>query len=349
MIKEINHHGIGRFNACPAHKKRTNMRKFTNFKLATITATSCLALLASTAYAKDAPTLNIKNFIGTVQIETSDVGTITITDADGADFTQSGKNITIDDDRDRGAYQCRYKNKTAYIGKKKWGVTSSAKNYKNINEYPVVKITAPESVYVEIRDAIIFGEIKTIGSGDIHVGSCGDLQLGDVNGEFNLRVSGAGDVKMGDAGNSTISISGSGDLEAGDFNSANIVISGAGDIVAGDINQHAKIQVSGSGDISLARINGGLEYKGSGSSDFDADFVGGGDLSIRASGSSDIIIKDGEINTLTVKTSGSSDVTFKGSAVNAEVSASGSSDINIKNPSGQLKISDSGAANVTIK
>ena len=327
------------------------MTKQTSLGIMAITA-SILALLPSTASAKDAPNLVIENFIGTVKITTGNVNKITVVDADGVNVSKSGDDLTIDNNKRIRDYNCRYRKSTAYIGKGKWSWKPGGfggKGYTNINEFPLVKITVPTNVHVEIKNNIIFGDIGSIGSGDIHVTSCGDLKLGDVNGAFNLRVSGSGDVKMGDAGDSHISISGAGDLIAGDFASADITLSGSGDIEAGDVIRHAKIHVSGAGDISLAHIKGGLEYTGSGSSDFSADYVGGGDLSIRVSGSSDITIKDGEVGELYIKSSGSSNVIYNGSSVNAQAHASGASDIYIRNPTGNLRTSDSGAADVNIR
>ncbi|MBL4853447.1 MAG: DUF2807 domain-containing protein [Robiginitomaculum sp.] len=324
------------------------MGKITSYSIVAITA-SCLTLLAGTANAKDASTLKIEHFIGTIDIRTGDYDEITVTDADGANYITGSKGLTVNDDKNIRDYNCRYKKDKAYIGKGKWHRKSGGKGFTTIDAFPLVKITAPENVHVVVKNTILFGDIESIGSGDIHVSSCGDLKLGDVNGAFNLRVSGSGDVKMGDAGDSIITISGSGDLVAGDFASGNIVVSGSGDLEAGDVIRHAKIQTSGSGDIVLARIKGGLEYSGSGSSDFEADYVGGGDLSIRVSGSSDITIKDGEVGNLYIRASGASDVNYSGSSVDAEARASGASDIYIRRPSGNLRTSDSGAADVNIR
>ncbi len=310
---------------------------------------SCLTLFAVPVNAKDAQTLTIENFIGTVQVKLGAGKKITVTDADGVNYNTNKAGLNVDDGKNVRDYNCRYKKNMPYIGKGKWFRKSGGKGYVNINEFPLVKITIPENVHVEIKNTILFGNIEQIGSGNIHISSCGDLQLGDVSGRFNLKVSGAGDVKMGDAGDSTISISGSGDVIAGDFASADIVVSGSGDLEAGDVIRHAKIQTSGSGDIVLARIKGGLEYSGSGSSDFEADYVGGGDLSVRVSGSSDITIKAGEVDNLYIRASGASDVVYNGSSVNAKARASGASDIYIRKPSGNLSTSDSGAADVNVR
>lgn len=301
-------------------------------KLKTISAfaaTSCLALLATPTFAKDAPVLKIENFIGTVEIVTSSADKISVTDADGAKVTRSGSNLTIDDDISIRSYNCRTRKNHVKIGKGKWSSFSKT-NYRDIEEYPHIKITAPEGVHLDVGSSIIFGNVETIGSAHLHIGSCGDMKFADVNGQLDLSVSGSGDVILGNAGVSDISISGAGDVSAKNLASADIDVSGSGDLVLGDISGSVGIESSGAGDIEINSVTGD-------------------DLTIRVSGSSDIMISDGNVNTLLIKASGASDVTYYGSSKDAEARASGASDINIHSPSGHLRSSDSGAADINIR
>ncbi|PHR93547.1 MAG: hypothetical protein COA69_02595 [Robiginitomaculum sp.] len=317
--------------------------------------TACLALLTSVALtqpalAQNGPTLKIEHFIGTIDIQTGDYNKITITDADGVSVDKSGSNVTLDDDKNMQNYNCRYRRDTAYIGKgkSKWSWTRAKSNYKNINEFPSVKITAPRDTHLVIEKSIIFGDVETVGSAEIHIRSCGDLNLGDVNGELVLHVSGAGDVHMGNAGVSDIHVSGAGDLIGGNLASADIHVSGSADLELGDVAGHVKIHSSGASDVELGNISGGMEFDGSGSSDFEARSVSGGDLSVRVSGSSDVTISGGEVETLYVRASGASDVIYRGKSVDADARASGASDVTIRMPSGELDMSDSGAGDVHI-
>lgn len=296
--------------------------------ISALAATSCLALICASAFAKDAPVLKIENFIGTVEIVTSNTGKITINDADGAKISRSGSNLTIDDEVSIHKYNCRTKKNRVMVGKGKWSVYSN-KGYRNIKEFPHVKITAPEGVHLEIDNAIIFGNVETIGSAHLHIGSCGDIKFGDVKGQLDLSVSGSGDVILGNAGVSDISISGVGDVTAKNLASADIDVSGSGDLKLGDIFGSVGILTSGAGDIEINSITGK-------------------DLTISVSGSSDITIDGGSVDTLSIKASGASDVTYNGSSVDAVARASGASDINISKPSGHLRSSDSGAADVNI-
>jgi len=297
--------------------------------LGALAATGCLALLSTTSFAKDAPILKIENFIGTIEIVTSNTDKISVKDADGANVIRSGDNLSVDDEVSIRKYNCRTKRKQVLIGKGKWSGFFD-KDYRNIKEYPHVKITAPEGVHLDIDNSIIFGDVETIGSAHLHIGSCGDLKLGDVTGQLDLSVSGSSDVILGNAGVSDISVS------------------GAGDVTAKNLAQ-AVIDVSGSGDVSLGDISGSTNIESSGAGDIEIESVTGEKLSIDVSGSSDVTIQSGNVETLHIEASGASDVTYNGSSIDAEARASGASDIYIHNPSGHLRTSDSGAADVNVR
>jgi len=323
------------------------MRKLTS--LGALATASCLAILGTSAFAKDAPVLKIENFIGTVEIITGDFDTIKVTDADGASFSRDGNSLELNDDISIGSYHCRYKKDKPMVGKGKWGWKTSGKNYRYISEFPLVKITAPANVHLEIDKSIIFGNVGNVGSAHLHIGSCGDMKFGDVNGNLDVSISGSGDIILGNAGVSDISVSGAGDLTAKNLTSADVQVSGSGDLSLGNIAGFADIGSSGAGDVEVGRIGGGLSIHSSGASDLEIESVTGGDLTIGVSGSSDITIDDGSVETLFIKASGASDVTYNGSSVNAEARASGASDIYINNPSGSLRTSDSGAADVNVR
>ena len=350
-------------------------------KLLTITA--CFSALAAPALASPAPTLKIENFIGTVEVTTGNYDRVTVTDDGGASIEASTTGVTIDDDLRVNNISCKSKGKRLLVRHKAKGQT---RKFRDINTYPNIKITAPTGTHVVINHAMVVGNIGTIGSGDIHVSSCGDLKLGDVNGDFDLTVSGSGDVAMGavggdmdlgisgsgdvkmksiagdldlgisgsgdavigNAGAAEVGVSGSGDLVAGNVESLNLRISGSGDVALGDVAGEVSIGSSGSSDVNIGRIGGGLTYTGSGSSDFDADYVGG-DLWVKVGGNGDIIIGDGNAAEVYIKASGASTVDYGGKAVNVEARASGASDINIHQPSGKLRASEGGAGDVNVR
>ena len=315
----------------------------------TLIGASCLTLLATPVYAKSAPELKIENFIGTIDVVTGDYDKITVTDADGVPVDKSGSGVNIDGGYKIYNARCKSNRSSVKIGIGSWKYLKRTGGYQDLEEYPKLKIQAPKNAHLIIKKSVIFGDIEDIGSADVHIGSCGDLKFGDVNGTLDLGISGSGDVEMGDIGPANISISGSGDFEAGDLASADITVSGSGDLEVGDILAHAHIQSSGAGDINIERIKGGLDYRGSGASDLDADYVGGGDLYIRSSGSGDVSIESGDVVDLDIKASGASDVVYGGASKNAKARASGASDVTIKRPTGDLYTSDSGAGDVHIR
>lgn len=321
------------------------MHKFTTI----FSSAACLALLASPAFAKNAPVLKIENFIGTIDITTGNHDKITITDADGAPVEKAQGRVTIDGGHTIKSVNCRSKKSSVKINLGGWKYKKRRGGYKDISEYPYVKITMPNTAHLIIKNSVIFGDVETIGSGDLAIRYCGDIDFGDIKGDLNLRISGSGDVKIGDAGAADLHVSGSGDLEAGDLASADIYVSGSGDLDIGDIQGHAKIRSSGAGDIQIDSLLGGLDYEGSGSSDFEARSVRGGNLHIHSSGSGDVSIADGDVKTLEINASGASDVSYRGRAVNAEAHASGAADITINTPSGYLEKSTSGAGEVRIR
>jgi len=345
------------------------MRTHPYFKLAAITATSCLALLANTATAKDAPTLTIQNFIGTIDMQTGDYDKITVRDADGADVDQMDANVLIDDDQSVKNINCRtYKgNVKISIGKRSW--LSSKGNYKNIDEYPQLRITAPEDTHLVIDKVVIFGDVGDIGSADIKMRSCGDLVLSDVNGHTDLGIAGSGDftaqnlqslevglagsgdVKVADIeGSVDIASAGSGDNEIGNIGGdLSYASAGSGDLNAGNILGNAGITTAGSGDVELGRIEGNLTYTSGGSGDFDADYVGGEKLSSKSGGSGSVDIDGGNVTELYVKVGGSGGVHYDGKSTNAELYVSGSGEITVQEPSGSLRKKKRGSGSIRVR
>lgn len=313
----------------------------------TLLSAACLAALSTSAVAKGAPVLKIENFIGTVDVITGDYSEIKVTDADGAPVDRTESGVTIDGGETIDQVNCRQNKLSVDIRIGSWGWKKRSGGYKNLDEYPQITITAPDTTLVIIKDAVIFGEFGTIGSADLEIRSCGDIQLADVTGDMDLKISGSGDVSMENAGPATVSVSGSGDFEGGDFASLDLSVSGSGDIEIEDVLGFADITTRGSGDVELGEVGGGLEYRGSGSANLEADSVTG-NLYLKTSGSGDIDIDDGDVKTLTISASGSSNVEYDGESVDAETHASGSSDVYINRPSGSLQSSDGGSGDVHI-
>jgi len=363
------------------------MRKSITLKLATMTAISCLTLFAISANAKDTPTLTIKNFIGTIDVRTGDYDKITITDADGASVDRSHGDITIDDDQTINNINCRKSNLSANISIGKWTWKKRKGGYKDLEEFPRVIITAPENTHLAIDEAIIFGDVDNIGSADIHVRSCGDLEFANIDGHLDLGIAGSGDFTVGNIGTGDINIAGSGDFTARGIQSVEVALAGSGDVQIGDIDGpatirsagsgdneignvggdfsfsgagsgdlnvenivgDASISIAGSGDIEINRIEGSLTYSGGGSGDFDADYVGGEKFSSKSGGSGTVDINGGNVTELYIKVGGSGNVYYDGQSTNAKLYVGGSGEITIREPNGRLVKEKHGSGSIRIR
>ena len=353
----------------------------------TLLSAACLTMLANTAAASETPELRIENFIGTINVVTGDYDKVTVTDADGAAYESKGASVFIDDGQTIENLRCKSSNSSVKISIGKWNYRKRKGGYKNLNEYPKLKIKAPRDTHIVINDAVIFGDIEEIGSADIHLTSCGELDFGDVNGAFDVRISGSADVTASNTGALNLSITGSGDFTAqdvaeakvnvigsGDIEIANIhgaasvESRGSGDVIIEDINGRfdydgvgsgdleigniagaADIHTAGSGDVDMERVEGALTYTSGGSGDFETDYVGGESLSAKIGGSGDAQIGDGNVNDLYIKVGGSGSVDYDGGAVDAELITRGSGSIVINDPSGKLRKSKSGSGSIRVR
>ncbi|MCF6219781.1 MAG: DUF2807 domain-containing protein [Robiginitomaculum sp.] len=373
------------------------MRTFTNFKTATIGTASCLALLAtalfsntamsSPTWAKDVPTVTIENFIGTIDVRTGDYDKITVTDADGAPVELRGANVMIDGGETLNNTNCKKSNSSIKISVGNWRWNKRKGGYKNLEDYPHVTITAPENTHLVIDHAIIFGDVGNIGSADLRLRSCGDLEFADIGGKIDLSISGSGDVSLGTVGAGDIGIAGSGDFTAHDMDSLELSIAGSGDVriaditgpvrasiagsgdaefgrVGGDlsfrsagsgdlsvgnIGGNATLTTGGSGDMDIGRIDGDLVYTSGGSGDLDAEYVGGSKLSAKVGGSGSAEIDGGNVTDIYASVGGSGSIGYDGQTTNAELHANGSGSITIREPSGRLRKEKHGSGSIRIR
>ena len=348
---------------------------------------SALALVATTASAGSAPELRIENFIGTIDVKTGDYDKITVTDADGASYDTSGSSVVIDDEQTIKNINCKQSNMSVKISAGGWNYKKRKGGYKNLDTYPSIKITAPADTHLVVDKAVIFGDVGSIGSADVSMVSCGDLEFEDINGAFDLGISGSGDVTAGNTGALNVAIAGSGDFTADNVVSAQISVAGSGDIEIanidgladinsagsgdidigdvrgrfdyssagsgdleiGDIQGATNIRTAGSGDVDVERIENDLKYIGGGSGDFEADYVGGAVLSVRVGGSGTVDIDGGNVDSLYVKVGGSGSVHYDGKSVDAELITHGSGSIAVQDPSGKLRKSKSGSGSIRVR
>lgn len=303
---------------------------------AAILGATATAQNSSASYSGD--TVSIEGFIGRIEVRTGSAGGIDVSvrnpgdHADDPQVNQSGNSVAIDGHQSMRNLNCSNRNGTMMIGRGGWGFG----NRVNINEYPVLTITAPSDVTLEIRDSAFLGEAGDVGELSVSMNSCGRLEASDVAGEAFVRISGSGDVFLDEVGGRAIvDINGSGDVELASVGAdADIDISGSGDVAAADVDGDVEISINGSGDVRLGEI-GGLSVRISGSGDIEASEMQGA-FEARINGSGDIHVRGGRAEPFEASISGSGDIRFDGTAVNVTVNESGSGDVHVEDVEGSV-------------
>lgn len=334
-----------------------------------ISAAVISSAFVSPALAGEA-TLTLKNYVGKITVNTEPGADLKIESknrANSVDFDRDGDELLIDGNIKRpDSDGCK-----GYYGKVSWSWNDKKEKkgqfggYKNLDQYPDITITGPETLTVVVENSIPFGAVGNIGGADIKLGYCGRLTIGDINGPADLRVtgsgdlvagnigdlmtriSGSGDFDFGDVDNADIKVSGSGNVEFGNANAVTLSISGSGDVEMEDIATSLFIKSGGSGDVSVTSLGEELTFEGGGSSDISIDDINGRAL-IKVGGSSDVDIDDGELETLIITASGGSDVRFGGTAKNAELTARGGADIYVSKVTGDKSTRTSGGGDIDI-
>ncbi|WP_138511256.1 GIN domain-containing protein [Maricaulis alexandrii] len=299
-----------------------------------------IGALAMTAQAQPADTSNyagdtvrIENFIGRVEVRTGGSGIqVEVQNpgdaADDPTWSPAGSGVAIDGGQRVRNLNCRTRDDEVFIGR--W------RNSRSINEYPVLIITAPDTVNFSIDDSAFVGTAGDLGAMDLSMNSCGHFSAGEVAGDARIRINGSGDIDLdGIGGNAVLNVNGSGDIEAGDIaGDATIDINGSGDIEAGDVGGGTEIDINGSGDVELGRL-AGLDIDISGSGDVEAAAVNGG-FRTSISGSGDVLVRGGRAEPFEAYINGSGDIAFRGTAVNVTVRESGGGDVDIREVEGNI-------------
>ncbi|WP_417484275.1 GIN domain-containing protein [Maricaulis salignorans] len=297
-------------------------------------ALASLAVIANAATAQDqgqsysADTVSIENFIGRVEIRTgsSDQVSVEISNAgglvDNPSVDYSGSRVAIDGGQSIRNLNCSTRRGEIRIGRR-WSGQHA------ITDYPVLTITAPASLALEMRESAFQGNAGDLGSLDLTMNSCGRFEAGDIAHDAEISINGSGDVTTrAIGGDADIGINGSGDVVLGTVaGTADIGINGSGDVQMADVGGDAEVGINGSGDVEFGRV-AGLDVRISGSGDVEAASMNGA-FSARIGGSGDIAVHDGRAEPFDVSINGSGDVSFGGTAVNVTVRESGGGDVDI--------------------
>ena len=298
-----------------------------------------ILLLASAAPAM-AQDITIENFIGTVEIREGSSLSIKGEARGTADL--SGASLSIDGGEEIKSLSCNGWNGKMTIGRG-WPMRDKRK----ITDYPTLRITAPTSTALVIRDSLVFGKVSDLADADLQLSSCGELDMGDVTDTLSVRSSGSADVTARHVGQAELMTSGSGDYELLSAESLNFRTSGSGDLAMKDVAGPASISTTGSGDIVLVSIGDGLEFRTTGSGDFLASEING-PVELSSTGSGDVEIDGGVMDSLSARTTGSGDMEIGGKVGPAELSANGSGDIVVKCQSGDLTHRVGGSGDIRV-
>lgn len=338
----------------------------TKFLITTATLPLLASVFAMSAQAANNPELVIENFVGTVTLVTDDTAPLSVTSVTHENkMTQraAGSNLIIDGGiRKPDSNKCK-----DYYGSWSWGKKKSGNmgGYEDLEDYPKLTISAPSDTVLVIRNSIPFIETGELGGADIEVQACGKINMGDLDGDLRVELSGSGDVTSGSVHDADLSLRGSGDIDIQDARNLRADLSGSGDIVTGhvanadvslrgsgdielkDVTGKLTVSLRGSGDVSVGNVGGGAEASMQGSGDIEIHSING-PTRLQTSGSGDIDVDDGETEMLNIKSSGSSTIRYGGTASNADLRASGSSDISVKRVRGTADMRESGSADIDI-
>ena len=325
------------------------------------------AAVAATGFAQaqnysNADEIVIRDLFGTVTIELSDGGPVTIAKsgpgAGDVDISGSGT-ATIEgpEEINRREFQREYnKLKNSYRGRRAADEDPALEEM--LEEKPSITISVPRGTDIRVDDSVIkltasgdAGEVMIkdnlhvlvkmgdIESGQLGVHGSGYMKVGDVAESLRGSVHGSGDLLFGDAGSAKLSVHGSGDLEGGDIaGDLEASVHGSGDLEIADVGGEAEAKVHGSGDLVVASIEGGLDGSVHGSGDLT---VGEVQQSLNASvhGSGDFDVDAGEVDELLVSVHGSGEFQYGGSAKTAKLNGHGSGSIRVAEVSGNMQAS----------
>ena len=220
-----------------------------------------------------------------------------------------------------------------------------------VSDLPLVLVRVPENAVVK-DSGYVFGRIGPSKSLDFVMNGGGDWVVDPVSGPLNVISSGAGNIRLSNAGDSIIDSMGSGDISIDSAQGLKVALSGSGNFSAanaadtelqnqgsGDVDlshvRNLKVELNGSGDLSLSSVNGAFTLINNASSDVTVGKIYG-PITLNLSGSGDIGIDGGQAPSFALTGSGSGDVAFGGTTGTVTIDSNGSGDISITKATGQV-------------
>lgn len=253
--------------------------------------------------------LEVRGFVGRIEVDTSVGGALRATvtpgrDGLGARISQRDRNLVVD-----GGFEDTYRMSCEGSGDR-MRVSINGRTYR-LDELPVLRVSGSPGIGVRTIRSSVAGRIGPVGGVTLAQSGCLSLVVGDVRGSAEVSAAGSGDLRIGSVGDR---------LE--------VSLAGAGDVAAGRVGGSTKINIAGSGNVVVAQP--------------------GRDLSVALAGSGDVEIAGGEART-EISIAGSGDVRFGGIAIDPSVSILGSGDVTLGATRGERAFSRLGSGSVTVE
>ncbi len=325
--------------------------KFLSCAASAAAFTATMMIAAPSASAAEFSALEITNFIGRIEVQTGPNFALEITQearTKNISYEDTGRSLSIDGNVRRPSSKgCK-----GYYGNLSWSTDTSETRkqfggYKNLEDYPQLTITAPESLVLNISNSIIFGSAGNVAAVNLSDSHCSRFDIGNVTDFLVMDIGGSGAFDIGDAGRADINVSGAAQAGVKSSGATALYTSGSSDAEIGQINGNVTLGASGSSDIEIGNVAGTVDVNTSGSSDVRIDSVSG-PLKVGSSGSSSVQIEDGRALTAVMRASGSADIAFDGTAQSADLSAGGASSISIDRVTGDVQTRTSGSADIDV-
>jgi len=176
-------------------------------------------------------------------------------------------------------------------------VTTARQGRLSNDQLPVIDLRVPQNAVVSASGAVRL-QMGPSQTAEVAINGCGDADIERVAGEAEISLAGSPDLRLYDAGTTTVSVA------------------GAGDIIAGVIRDGLTLSIAGAGDFVAARADGPTR--------------------IAIQGAGDVTIRDGRATTLSVVIAGAGDVVHNGSAEQLDAVILGAGDVRVRRVEGAV-------------
>lgn len=188
-------------------------------------------------------------------------------------------------------------------------VTSRNRRSVDYDDMPILVVRTPRRVSVETLGAV-YGTVGRSAGLDLVKHGCGDWTVANVDGPLSVRETGAGRLRFGSAGQTSLHLSGAADVHAG--------------VIRGPLD----VRLSGAGQVVVEELRGALDAV--------------------VSGVGKVKVLTGKAESVRAAVSGLGGIDFGGVAGSLRASISGFGNIWVREVTGQVVRSVSGGGRVTI-